>query len=222
MDSLSTLAAVFALVVSSGTVVAVAGSLDTTAPSNDSPAVPSDGPDYGVNNSTFQRLWSEDADNGNLSADDFDDANVSSRAEFAHRVARSTDVPFARPPRAAEDWNRGDFTDFAHGGQGTSVHPEQASLEDGVYIKDAYVSIFAVQPSTILHTGNETTHYVAPDGEVPVLSDYRVAVPQSNRTGPRQEQWSVEQTRIESLERLEPQRKLVGLPPLRVPHPSWC
>jgi len=97
--------------------------------------VPADGPPTVWYNSTFQRLWSDDVDNGNLSVDDFDDANVSSRAEFAHRLARSTDVPFARPPQATSNWNSGDFGDYSPGGRRESVHPTGASLEDGVYIK---------------------------------------------------------------------------------------
>lgn len=85
-------AALALFLVSNSAVVVVAGGMATVTPSDSGSVVPNDGPDYGVNNSTFQRLWSEDADNGNLSADDFDDANVSSRAEFAHRLARSTDI----------------------------------------------------------------------------------------------------------------------------------
>nr|WP_242437211.1 hypothetical protein [Halorubrum lacusprofundi] len=153
-----------------------------------------------MNNSTFQRLWSDDVDNGNLSVDDFDDANVSSRAEFAHRLARSTDVPFARPPQATSNWNSGDFGDYSPGGRRESVHPTGASLEDGVYIKDAYVSIFATQPSTILHHANGTTQYVAPDGQVRTISDYRIAVPQDDRNGSQRERWSIDQTQIESVD----------------------
>ena len=200
MDSLRTIVAVFALFVSSSTVVVVAGGMATVASSDSGSAIPNDGPDYGVNNSTFQRLWSEDEDNGNLSADDFADGNVSSRAEFAHRLARSTDVPFARPPQVTEDWNSGDFGDYSPGDRDSSIHPESATLEDGVYIKDAYVSIFATQPSTILHQGNETTQYVAPDGQIRVLSDYRVAVPQGDQNGSQREQWSIDRTSIESVE----------------------
>nr|WP_236996046.1 hypothetical protein [Halobacterium salinarum] len=193
-------AALALFLVSSSAVVVVAGGMATVTPSDSGSVVPNDGPDYGVNNSTFQRLWSEDADNGNLSADDFDDANVSSRAEFAHRLARSTDIPFDQPPQAAGDWNNGDFGDYSPGDRDSSIHPESASLEDGVYIKDAYVSIFATQPSTILHQGNETTQYVAPDGQVRALSDYRVAVPQGDQNGSQRERWSIDQTSIESVE----------------------
>ncbi|GAB7011415.1 hypothetical protein [Halorubrum trueperi] len=201
MYSLRTMAAALALfLVSSSAVVVVAGGMATATTSDFGSAVPDDGPDYGVNNSTFQRLWSEDADNGNLSADDFGDANVSSRAEFAHRLARSTDIPFDQPPQAAGDWNNGDFRDYSPGSRDSSIHPESASLEDGVYIKDAYVSIFATQPSTILHQGKGTTQYVAPDGQISALSDYRVAVPQGDQNGSQRERWSIDQTSIESVE----------------------
>jgi len=200
MHARRSMVAVFALLLVSGSsVVVVTGDMAAVTPSNSSDAVPDDGPAYGVNNSTFQRLWSEDVDNGNLSVDDFGDANVSSRAEFAHRLARSTDIPFARPPQAASAWNSGDFGDYTPGGRSESVHPASASLDDGVYIKDAYVSIFAVQPSTILHQTNGTTHYVAPDGQVRALSDYRVAVPQDDQNGSHRERWSIDQTRIESV-----------------------
>ncbi|WP_135830708.1 hypothetical protein [Halorussus halobius] len=195
------MASVLALLLVSGTAgIVVAGGMDVVTPSDPRDSVPDDGPAYGVNNSTFQRLWSEDVDNGNLSVDDFDDTNVSSRAEFAHRLARSTDIPFARPPQAVSDWNSGDFGDYNPGGRGSSVHPASASLEDGVYIKDAYVSIFGVQPSTILHHANGTTRYIAPDGQVRTISDYRVAVPQDDTNGSHRERWSIERTSIESVE----------------------
>jgi hypothetical protein len=201
MYSLRTMAAVLALLlVSSSAVVVVAGGMAPATTSDSGSAVPDDGPDYGVNNSTFQRLWSEDADNDNLSADDFDDANVSSRAEFAHRLARSTDIPFPRPPQATEDWNSGDFRDYNPGDRDSSVHPDSATLDDGVYIKDAYVSIFAVQPSTVLHHGNATTQYIAPNGQVRAISDYRVAIPQGDQNGSHRERWSIDRTSIESVE----------------------
>jgi len=40
--------------------------LSAVTPPDSGDAVPADGPAYGVNNSTFQRLWSDDVDNGNL------------------------------------------------------------------------------------------------------------------------------------------------------------
>ncbi|MFC6727077.1 hypothetical protein ACFQDG_00250 [Natronoarchaeum mannanilyticum] len=201
MPSRRIIAAMVAILLVSGSMLGiVAGSISESEPSINTSAVPSDGPDYGVNNSTFQRLWSEDNDKENQLDENGISENRSSRAKFASRLARSTDIPFSEPPQATEKWNQGDFGDYTHGSDDASVHPEAATLEDGVYIRDAYVSIFAVQPSTILHQGNETTQYVAPDGEVLALSDYRVAVPQDDRTGSHRERWSVSQTSIESVE----------------------
>jgi len=135
MSARRSMATVLALLLVSGTAgIVAAEGLSAVTPPDSGDAVPADdGPAYGVNNSTFQRLWSDDVDNGNLSVDDFDDANVSSRAEFAHRLARSTDVLFARPPQATSNWNSGDFGDYSPGGRRESVHPTGASLEDGVH-----------------------------------------------------------------------------------------
>lgn len=164
-------------------------------PANNS-TVPADGPAYGVNNSTFQRLWSEDTDNGELSIDDIG-GHISSRPEFALRLAQSTDIPFSHPPAAVGTWNRGDFGDYTSGDRDASVHPEGADLVDGLYIEDAFVSIYAVQPSTIRHHGNGPTHTIAPDGHVRSISDYRVVVPDDDRRGPTRERWSVMRTRID-------------------------
>jgi hypothetical protein len=200
MSARHAIPAVLALLLVSSSTIVIAGGLNLGTQSTSDSAIPDDGPDYGVNNSTFQRLWSEDTDNGNLSADDFGDSNIASRSEFTRRLAQSTDIPFAQPPQAADNWNRGDFGDYTPGSERSSVHPKGATLNDGVYIKDAYVSIFAVQPSTVLHQGNETTRYVSPEGQVRAVSDYRVATPQSDRNGSERDRWSIDQTYIESVE----------------------
>nr|WP_317176006.1 hypothetical protein [Halovivax sp. KZCA124] len=171
----------------------------TGNPDNSS-TIPEYGPAYGVENSTFQILWSEDVDDGNLSVDDFEGANVSSDGEFAARLAKSTDVSFEQPPDAVATWNDGDFEGFSPGGDDESVHPDGASLEDDEYIKDAYVEIYAVQPSTILHEDNGTTQYVAPDGDVLAISDYRVLLPEDDTSGSEQDEWSLTETSIDSIE----------------------
>ncbi|WP_337653102.1 hypothetical protein [Halomontanus rarus] len=171
-----------------------AGNPDNTS------VVPEYGPAYGVENSTFQVLWSEDVDDGNLSVDDFEGTNVSSDGEFATRLAESTDVSFEQPPDAVATWNDGDFDGFSPGGDDESVHPDGASLEDGEYIKDAYVELYAVQPSTILHEDNGTTQYVAPDGDVLAISDYRVLLPEDDTSGSEQDEWSLTETSVDSIE----------------------
>nr|WP_226042987.1 hypothetical protein [Natrinema sp. DC36] len=166
---------------------------------NSSTAIPADGPDYGVNETRFPLLWSEDIDKGDRSSEEFTDT-VSSDVEFSARLAESTDVPFEEPVEAVETWNSGDIQDFTPGNETTSVHPEGAQLEDGLYIRDAYASIFAVQPSTVLHSGNSSTQYIAPDGEILAITDYRVRVPDDDTTGSVRSRWSTAETDIDSVE----------------------
>ncbi|ELY72170.1 hypothetical protein C488_15412 [Natrinema pellirubrum DSM 15624] len=185
-----------------GTSSLVAGLASTTilaADSHSSTAVPTSGPDNGVNESRFYLLWSEDTEQENLSSDDFD-VNASSSAEFTQRLSRSTDYLFDDPIEDVEQWNRGDFGEYAAGDAATSVHPESADLEDGQYIKDAHTSIFAVQPSTVLQSGTESTTYIAPKGEVLATADYRVAVPDDRESGPVREEWSLEEAELEEVE----------------------
>lgn len=163
------------------------------------PVIPDDGPAYGVENGTYQRLWSDDTDDANLSLDDFDGKNTTSKAAFVRRLTKSTDIPFEQPPQAVEDWNQGDINDYSHGNRKTSVHPAGASLEDGVYIKDAFVSIFAIQPSTVLHQGRGTTQHIAPDGQVLAISDYRVIVPEDDHEGSHRERWDLLGTKVENV-----------------------
>ncbi|WP_245742044.1 hypothetical protein [Natrinema salaciae] len=163
--------------------------------------IPDDGPAYGVNSSDFYRLWSNDVDDGGLSEDEFEDGEVDPREGAERALARSTDIPFEHPPKAAEDWTRGDFQDYNSGGSEESVAPADANLTDGTYIKDAFVSIAAVQPSTILHDTNatNTTQYVAPDGEVLAVSDFRVALPDDEKTDRERVEWSLVDTSIETV-----------------------
>ncbi len=157
---------------------------------------PADGPAYGVNNSTFQRLWSADTDQPNLTRNAFDSWNIS-RPEFFRRLAMTTDVPFDRPPEAVEAWNSGDLQDFTPGNNTQSVHPDGVTLRNSEFIRDAYVATYAVQPSTILHQSNGTTHYIAPEGDVLTTADYRVRTPDDDPIGPVQRTWDISEARIE-------------------------
>lgn len=195
--SRSIVAALTFLVVSGGVVSLTAG-VAAAAP-NSSAAIPNDGPDYGVNETQFPLLWSEDLDQSDRSSDEFEE-DLSSTMEFSTRLAGSTDVPFEEPIEDVETWNSGDFRDFDSGNEETSVHPEGADLEDGLYIRDTYVSIFAVQPSTMLHSGHNLTRHIAPDGEVLAIADYRVRVPDDDTSGSVRDQWSIAETDIDRVE----------------------
>jgi hypothetical protein len=158
---------------------------------------PPDGPDHGVNETTFLQLWSEDPDNGSLTREDVQ--NASTEPDAVQALARSTDILFPSPPKATGQWNDGDLHDFEPGDSQTSVHPNGTELDSGVYIKDAYVRIFAVQPSTVLHESDRETQYVASDGELSAILDYRVLVPEDDNDGSRQIKWGLRDTSIDEI-----------------------
>ncbi|WP_257300548.1 hypothetical protein [Haloarchaeobius sp. FL176] len=178
------------------------GSADTVSrtvePAPNNTTVPDDGPAYGINNSTFQRLWSGDTDQPDLSSGAFDSWNTS-RPEFFRRLAMTTDVPFDRPPAAVEAWNSGDLRDFNPGNHSRSIHPDGVRLRNSEFIRDAYLAVYAVQPSTIVHQSNGTTHYIAPDGEVLTTADFRVQTPDGDPIGPIRRSWDISEARIQTV-----------------------
>lgn len=190
--------ALMVLVASGAAVFLGGGTAIAESNSSSDQAIPADGPDYGVNETRFPLLWSDDLDHQNRSSDAFEDT-ISSVPEFSTRLAGSTDVPFEKPIDDVERWNSGDLKDFVPGGEKTSVHPERAHLEDGLYIRDAYTSIVAVQPSTVLHSGNTSTRYITPDGEVLAIADYRVRVPDDDTSGSVRHHWSIADTAIDTV-----------------------
>ncbi|SFR97226.1 hypothetical protein SAMN05216559_1813 [Halomicrobium zhouii] len=107
-------------------------------------------------------------------------------------LSRCTDVTFKEPPDTAATWTRSDFTDLSPGDRSTSVHPPDAELTDNQSIVDAHASLFAVQPSTRLHREpGDATLYVAPEGTVRGLVDYRVRLPGNRSVGNRSVEWGV-------------------------------
>ncbi|WP_135820859.1 hypothetical protein [Halostella litorea] len=147
--------------------------------------------DHGLNDSTFRTLWSGDED-------DPDPEELANRsdAELAE-LAALTDIPFNAPPRAVEQWNSGDHREFPETNRTVSVHPPNTTLSDGRFVKDAYVAVFAVQPSTRAKLSRtDQPHYVAPNGSVLATADYRVAVPRDTASTERQSEWSLTFHRI--------------------------
>lgn len=153
------------------------------------PAVdPPNETDHGVNETTFQALWSGD-DDATDSAALVDDENTSQMAA----LAAYTDIPFNSPPRAVEQWNSGDHQEFPETSLTESIHPSNVSLQDGRFVKDAYVDVFAVQPSTRARLSqNNQPLYVAPNGSVLATLDYRVDVPDETRSDDRRSVWSLD------------------------------
>ena len=62
--------------------------------------------DHGVDERTFVALWSGDVD-GNVSVRASDGEVAALR-----QLANGTDIPLNSPPRAVEQWNRGNLENF--------------------------------------------------------------------------------------------------------------
>nr|WP_240452065.1 hypothetical protein [Halostella salina] len=152
----------------------------------------------GLSENESATLWSRDADNY-ISQEAYRDRYGESRSAL-HQLANGTDITFKRPPDTAATWTRNDFEDLDAGSANTSVHPPNASLEDGRFIADAHATVFAVQPSTRAHLEpSETPLYVAPNGTVRGLVDYRVRVPNGSSEGNTTVDWSLADHGIEEI-----------------------
>ena len=145
---------------------------------------PPNATDHGVAEQTFYTLWSGDDDRANSSA--IRSENESSKG--LHILTASTDIPLDSPPAAVEVWNRGDIGDYPQTDATTSIAPSEAPVHDGRLVKDAYVSIFAIQPSTRANLSpDDHPLYVAPDGEVLGTVDFRVEPLSNDTSGPHYE-----------------------------------
>ena len=69
-------------------------------------AHPKNETEYGIDERTFVALWSGDVD-GNVSVRASDGEVVALR-----QLANGTDIPLNSPPRAVEQWTRGNLEDF--------------------------------------------------------------------------------------------------------------
>lgn len=153
----------------------------------------------GLNESEAATLWSHDDDSRYIS-------NAAYRAAYGeprttlHQVANGTDLTFTQPPATAARWTRADHEDFTAGSANTSVYPPHANLTDGTTIKEAHATVFAVTPTTTVHSPpNETVVYAAPEGVVRGVIDYRVTVPAQTTVGNRTIRYSLTTHRIEEV-----------------------
>ena len=149
--------------------------------------VPPTEPRNGLNESAFHALWSLEP-NGELPT-----ANTTPRQR-----RNNTDATFVTPPQTPERWNQNEIGRFkSFSGTGASVAPPDATFTQGQWIKDAYVSVFTVQPSTILHrTGNQTTRYVGQSGKMYATADYRIVLPDDTASLERRVSWSIDSHRV--------------------------
>lgn len=137
-------------------------------------------------------LWSKTADACQLRDEATDEA--------VQELASCTDVTFKEPPHTAATWTRSDFDDLSPGDRSVSVAPSGAGLVSNRSIVDAHASFFAVQPATQLHRApGDDALYIAPNGSVRGLVDYRVQTPTDRTNGDRTIEWSVSSRRVSTV-----------------------
>jgi len=163
-------------------------------------------PRPGTDNSSLSenetaRLWSKTPDTC-LTDTEYEDQYNESRTP-THALGNCTDITFNEPPQSASAWTTHDFASLEPGGQYTSVYPQQAELTDSKYIKEAHATVFAAQPSTRVHLDNETTAlYLAPEGELRGLVDYRIKFPENDTAEDNTDktiEWSVNQREVSTV-----------------------
>jgi hypothetical protein len=145
----------------------------TTGELNFAPA-PVPDPGYGIENETFYALWSGDTDNtGN---EDVSGLGVDFE-ENMRELASRTDIPFDAPPPAVEVWNTGEHQVFTGRNPEQSLYPRGVEREHGQYVRDAYVELFAITPSTRVIEASDQTLLIPPSGRIQAIIDYRVRLP---------------------------------------------
>ena len=100
--------------------------------------------------------------------------------ESARMKALKEDYLFPTPTATAREWTTTAFTDYDAGAfeKDSSRHPQHAELTTEGPVADAHVTLFQLQPSTIAHeAGDEATLYVAEQGDISAMVDYRERTP---------------------------------------------
>ena len=140
---------------------------DSEPDDNENFSVPD--PAHGVNISTFPKLWSGD----------IDEPAKDDEGTVLEAFLSLTDYAFTHPPEAVETWNAGDHREFPRTDEHASIYPpSHADLTDELWIKDAYIQVFAVQPSTVTYVSpSDERLYIRSSGEVLGTTDYRIGLP---------------------------------------------
>lgn len=151
--------------------------LATTLLSLTSAQPPAD-PEHGINETIYHALWSGDRD-AFVNESDYYNRTGETRTPL-EELANASDIPFDRPPEAVEQWNRGEFRTIPETNRSVSIGPQRANRTDAAFIRDAFVSIFAIQPSTKARlTPEKQPLYVGENGTVLALTDYTVVHPKA-------------------------------------------
>lgn len=174
-ESRTSLVTLALLVVVVASAAVAAGTTSVTQ--NDRDAIPPEhGGAHGVDDVTFWKLWSNDVDDPDSIDDNFDHENVND-PEAAREASKGADFLFDRPPEAVQQWNDGDIGDFSPGGDDTSKVVDAANTKSasgsGVDIEDAYVKVFSIDPSTVVHRPGREERYVTESPTLRAISDFR-------------------------------------------------
>ncbi|WP_241983222.1 hypothetical protein [Halorubrum sp. GN11GM_10-3_MGM] len=99
------------------------------------------------------------------------------------QLATCTDLTYAAPPAHAAAMTAQAFAALTPGNASTAVAPPGANRTTRGLIADAHATLFAVHPTTQIHLApTESRQYIAPNGTVRALIDYRVRAPSGNRS----------------------------------------
>ncbi len=113
------------------------------------------------NASSFRAYWSGDADYARV--------NTTSSLSPLGRLSCSGDIMFRAPPNV-EAWNDREFDRYNN--SSGSQYPARVASTESLVANTSYVEIFAINPSTVVHDGSQTTQYVRSNGTVRTIGSY--------------------------------------------------
>ncbi|MDQ2075044.1 hypothetical protein RBH20_21225, partial [Haloarcula sp. H-GB4] len=127
---------------------------------------------YNHNHTFFRALWSGDPDHPDLTRADRAEAENGTLAV----LPSCTGDMLSREPSNTTLWNRPEHDSFRTGIENSSRPVNVTDTRSGLWIRDAYVTFFSVEPSTVAHRESGTERLVRPNGTVRAIHDYRVYI----------------------------------------------
>ncbi|EMA09986.1 hypothetical protein C435_21015 [Haloarcula marismortui ATCC 33799] len=127
---------------------------------------------YNHNHTFFRALWSGDPDHPNLTRADRAEAENGTLAV----LPSCTGDMASREPSNTTLWNRPEHDSFRTGIENASHPVNVTDTRSGIWIRDAYVAFFSIEPSTVVHKKSGTERLVRANGTVRAIHDYRVYI----------------------------------------------
>jgi hypothetical protein len=127
---------------------------------------------YNHNHTYFRALWSGDPDHPDLTRADRSDAE---NGTLAVLPSCTGDLP-SRAPSNLALWNRPEHESFQTGIENSSRPVNVTDTRSGLWVRDAYVTFFSIEPSTVVHRPSGTKRLVRPNGTVRAIHDYRLVL----------------------------------------------